>query len=495
MGTTLLTRQDIPIVHTRAVEGALRSSPPLVVDLDGTLVKTDLLVESLLALLKQDILALFLVPWWLLKGRAYLKRQVSRRVSLNVRVLPYNQELLAYLRAERARGRRLILATAADERIARQVNAHLQLFDHVLASDGSINLLGRRKRDRLIAEFGERNFDYAGNARCDLPVWSFARTAILVNAAPRVQRRAARVACVGRVFQGEGHGLKPYLRALRLTQWLKNLLVFVPLMLAHRFGDPALLAKVCLAFLVFGLCASSVYLMNDLLDLPADRHHPRKQHRPFAAGNLSVLTGLASIPVLLALSLFLTRFLPGSLLWILVLYVLLNLAYSFYLKRIVLLDVIVLAGLYTMRLIAGAAAVGIWPSSWLLAFSTFLFLSLALVKRYDELVAMNAHHGKEVEVRGYRLEDKELLAAMGCGSGYVAVLFLAIYLASGAAEIHYTRYQSIWFICPLLLYWISYIWLTAHRNQMPDDPLAFTLTNRVSRIVILLAVLIVTVAS
>jgi 4-hydroxybenzoate polyprenyltransferase len=491
---TLLASQDMSPLDTRGVERALRSSPPLVVDLDGTLVKTDLLVESLLALLKQDILALFLVPWWLLKGRAYLKRQLSRRVSLNVRVLPYNHELLAYLRAERACGRRLILATATDERIARQVNAHLQLFDHVLASDGSTNLLGRRKRDRLIAEFGERNYDYAGNARCDMPVWSSARTAILVNAAPRVARRAARVALVGRVFQGEGHGLQTYLRALRVTHWLKNLLVFVPLVMAHRFLDAGSLAKTCLAFLAFGLCASSVYLMNDLMDLAADRHHPRKRQRPFAAGDLSVLAGVASIPVLLASSTVLGRFVPGPLLGMLVLYFLLNLAYSVYLKRIALLDVIVLAGLYTLRLMAGAAAVDIWPSSWLLAFSSFLFLSLALVKRYDELVTMQAASGPQVEVRGYRLEDKELLAAMGCGSGYLAVLFLALYFSSLAVEIHYTRYQLTWFICPLLLYWVSYIWLTAHRNKMPDDPLVFTLTNRVSRIVIVLAALIVTVA-
>ena len=494
MGTTLLTRQDILPLDTRGVEEALCSSPPLVVDLDGTLVKTDLLVESLLALLKQDILALFLVPWWLLRGRAYLKRQVSRRVSLNVRVLPYNHELLAYLRAERVRGRRLILATAADERIARQVNAHLQLFDHVLASDGSINLLGRRKRDRLIAEFGERNFDYAGNARGDMPVWSSARTAILVDASPWVSRLAAGVTGVEPVFHGERHCLKTYLRALRLTHWLKNLLVFVPLVLAHRFVDPVLVGKACLAFLAFGLCASSVYLMNDLADLTSDRLHPRKKHRPFAAGDLSLLSGLASIPVLLVISGLVSRFLPGIFLWMLALYVVLNVAYSLCLKRIALLDVIVLAGLYTMRLMAGSAAVGIWPSSWLLAFSTFLFLSLALVKRYDELVTMNAEPGKNVEVRGYLVGDKALLAAMGCGSGYVAVLILAMYISSGVAEIHYTRQHLFWLICPLLLYWISYMWLTAHRNKMPDDPLMFTLTDRVSRVVFLLAVLILTIA-
>jgi 4-hydroxybenzoate polyprenyltransferase len=494
MGTTLLTRQDMPFVDTCGVEGALRSSPPLVVDLDGTLVKTDLLVESLLALLKQDILALFLVPWWLLKGRAYLKRQVSRRVSLNVRALPYNQKLVAHLRAERARGRRLILATASDERIARQVNAHMQLFDRVLASDGNINLLGRTKRDRLIAEFGEKHFDYAGDARCDLPVWASARTAILVDASPRVSRLAAGVAGVARVFHGEQHRLKSYLRALRLTHWLKNLLVFLPIVLAHRFAEPVLLGKVWIAFLAFGLCASSVYLMNDLMDLTADRLHPRKQQRPFAAGDLSVLAGLASVPGLLAISYFVSRLLPGAFLWMLALYVALNVAYSLCLKRIALLDVIVLAGLYTMRLMAGSAAVDIWPSSWLLAFSTFLFLSLALVKRYDELVMMNAEPGKNVQARGYLVGDKELLAAMGCGSGYLAVLILAMYISSGVAEIHYTRQHLFWLICPLLLYWISYIWLTAHRNKMPDDPLVFTLTDRVSWIVFLLAVLILILA-
>ncbi|HWT81029.1 MAG TPA: UbiA family prenyltransferase, partial [Candidatus Methylomirabilis sp.] len=336
--------------------------------------------------------------------------------------------------------------------------------------------------------------EYAGNARCDLPVWAAARTAILVRPSNSLSRRAAREAHIDRVFQRREHRLRSYLQALRPHHWLKNLLVFVPLVMAHRFLDAGALMNACLAFLAFSLCASTVYLMNDLMDLTADRRHPRKRQRPLAAGDLSVLTGVASIPGLLASSLFIGRFLPGFLLWMLVLYFLLNVAYSLYLKRIVLLDVIVLAGMYTLRLMAGSAAVGIWPSSWLLAFSTFLFLSLALVKRYDELVAMHAKYGENLEVRGYRLEDKAVLAAMGCASGYAAVLFLAIYIASGTAEIHYTRYQFIWFICPLMLYWISYIWLTAHRNQMHDDPLVFTLTDRVSRIVISLATLITILA-
>jgi 4-hydroxybenzoate polyprenyltransferase len=473
-------------------EGPMKDLP-LVVDLDGTLVKTDLLVESLFALIKQNSLYFFLLPFWLIKGRAYLKRQVSRRVTLDTSLLPYNRELVEYLRDQRSQGRRLILAAGADERIARQVADHLQLFDMVLASDGIFNLSGQYKRRRLVEEFGEEGFDYAGNAVRDLPVWSSARRAILVNSTESLSRRAARVAEIERVFKRHGKGVMSYVHALRLHHWLKNLLVFVPLTLAYRLSELDLLASACLAFLAFGLCASSVYLINDLADLPADRRHPRKRERPFAAGELSLFWGLGSIPLLLVLSLLVSLHLPRPFIGMVVIYFFLNLGYSFTLKRIVLLDVIVLAGLYTMRIMAGSAAVSVWPSSWLLAFSTFLFLSLALVKRYAELVIM----GTETEVsqvRGYRIVDKELLASMGTGSGYVAVLVLAMYISSGTAEIHYTRHYLIWLLCPLLLYWISYVWLNAHRGAMHDDPLVFTLRDRVSRIVMCLAAAVLALA-
>ena len=459
---------------------------PLVVDLDGTLIHTDLLVESFLALIKQNPLYIFAVLFWSLKGKAHLKRQISRRADLDVSVLPYHQELLGYLKEQRTRGRRIILATGTDEQIARQVADHLNLFDEVLGSDGTTNLSGRHKRDRLIEKFGEKKFDYAGDGRGDIPVWSSARKAILVDVPKNLMGLATRVAEVEQVFQARKKGIKPYIEALRLHQWLKNLLVFIPLVMAHRFLEPAFIAKTLIAFLAFGLCASSVYLLNDLIDLSADRHHPRKRERPFAAGEVSPLFGLFASPWLLGLSLLLGLLLPPGFVWMLLIYYLLNLAYSFYFKQVVLLDVILLAGLYTMRIMAGSASIDIWPSSWLLAFSTFIFLSLALVKRYAELVIMNAETGK-VRVRGYQIIDKELLASLGSGSGYVAVLVLAIYISSGKAEILYTRHQFIWLLCPLLLYWISYVWLIAHRGAMVDDPLVFTLKDRVSRITIFLA--------
>ncbi len=466
---------------------------PLVVDLDGTLVKTDLLIESLFALIKQNSLYFFLLPFWLMKGKAHFKREISRRVTLDASLLPYNRELVDYLRDQRSQGRRLVLAAGADERIARRVADHLQLFDMVLASDGSVNLSGVQKRERLKAEFGERGFDYAGDAGRGIAVWSAAHRAIVVNSTEDLSRRVANVTEIERVFEHRGKGMRPYVQALRLHHWLKNLLVFVPLTLAYRLTELDLLANACLAFLAFGFCASSVYLINDLADLPADRHHPRKRERPFAAGELSLFWGLGSIPLLLGLGLLVSLRLPWPFIGMLVIYFLLNLGYSFTLKRVVLLDVIVLAGLYTMRIMAGSAAVSIWPSSWLLAFSTFLFLSLALVKRYAELVIM----GTETEVsQVQRLPDSGQGTAclLGECSGYVAVLVLAMYISSGTAEIHYARQYLIWLLCPLLLYWISYVWLYAHRGVMHDDPLVFTLRDRVSRIVMCLAAVVLALA-
>ncbi len=468
---------------------------PLVIDLDGTLVNTDLLLESLFVLVKQNPLSLFAVPFWLAKGRAYLKRRISQRVTLDVSVLPYHHELLEYVKAQRARGRRIILATGTDEQIAGRVADHLRLFDAVLASDGIVNLSGSRKRDRLVCEFGQRNFDYAGNDRKDLPVWSSARKGVLVNAKKSVFRQAVHLTEIEQVFDGTGEkGLRIWVEALRLNQWLKNLLVFVPLITAHCLFDCDLAIKALLAFLAFGLCASSTYLLNDLLDLSADRHHPRKRQRPFASGRLSPGLGLISSPLLLGLSVLVSLLLPLSFLGMLLVYYGLSLTYSVSLKQIVLLDVIVLAGLYTARMMAGSASVAIWPSPWLLAFSTFLFLSLALVKRYAELAGIRGAGEDKVGGRGYRVADRDLLPSLGSGSGYVAVLVLAIYISSGEAEIHYTRDQLIWLLCPLLLYWISYIWLTAHRGEMHDDPLVFTVRDRVSRTLIFLSWLIMLLA-
>jgi len=476
-------------------ESPATGQPPLVVDLDGTLVRTDLLTESFFILLKQNPLYLFRCILWLFKGRANLKARVAERVTLDVNTLPYNEGLLRYLRRQHAEGRRLVVATAADQRLACQIADHLQLFETVLASDGTINLSGKRKRTLLSQEFGEKGFDYAGNAQRDLAVWSAARRAIVVTAKPSVQRRVSEMTPVERVFEHRKTDFTVYWHALRLHQWLKNLLVFVPLIAANRLSNTSLLAQAAVAFLAFGISASSVYLMNDLLDLSADRRHPRKRLRPLAAGELAPNTALWLIPALMGSSVILSLFLPLSFLGILVVYYGLTLAYSFYLKHIALLDVIVLASLYGLRILAGSWALGIWPSSWLLVFSTFLFLSLALVKRYGELVTMRDLGGGTAKARGYLVSDRDLLASLGSASGYVSVLVLLLYITHDSARILYEDPELIFMVCPFLLYWISHIWLAAHRGRMDDDPLVFAFRDRTSLVLILCATVIMILAA
>lgn len=289
-------------------------------------------------------------------------------------------------------------------------------------------------------------------------------------------------------------GLLAALKALRPAHWLKNVLVFVPLAAAHRLFDPALVERALLAFVAFGCCASSGYLLNDLIDLEADRHHPQKRFRPFAAGALPLSYAFAGIPVLLILGCLLGGLVSPLLTAILMLYYAMSAAYTLQLKKIVLLDVLILAGLYTVRIMAGSAAVGIWPSHWLLAFSSFLFFSLSLVKRYGELVIVRRADGEGAKARGYEAGDGELLATMGIGSGYLSVLVLALYIASDRAQSLYARSELLWFLCPLLLYWVSYVWLTAHRGRMPGDPVEFATGDRTSRILVLLMVVTAVVA-
>ena len=469
-------------------------SPPLVVDLDGTVVKTDLLLESVLALLRRKPQYVFILLAWLLQGKANFKHQVARRAALDVSILPYRAELLDYIKTQRAEGRIVILATACDMQIARQVADHLKLFDSVLASDGTSNLSGESKRDRLVNEFGEKGFDYAGNQRDDLAVWASARKAIMVNPARFVRSHIASVAQVDLVFEDRKRGFVDHLKPLRPQHWLKNILVFVPLLAAQRLFETDLLGKALLAFFGFGCFASAGYLLNDLLDLSEDRHHPQRRFRPFAAGDVPLLYGLLLILALLGLGGLIGLMVSPRLLSILWIYFVLTLTYSFYLKKVVLLDVIVLAGLYAVRILAGSAAVAIWPSRWLLEFSTLLFFSLALVKRYGELMIMRKIDGDGAKVRGYELSDAELLAAMGIASGYLAVLVLALYINSDTAHVLYGRYKLMLLLCPVLFYWINHIWLIAHRGMMPDDPVVFAMSDRISRILGLLMLAIAVLA-
>lgn len=464
--------------------------PPLVVDLDGTLVRTDLLAESVLALLRAHAWYIFLLPIWLARGKAWFKRQVEQRALPETATLPWNTELIEYLARQRSQGRSLVLATASDSLVARQVADHLKLFDAVFASDGVNNLAGGSKRDLLVARFGEHGYDYAadgaGARHCDLAVWASARQAILVNPGESVKLAAARVASVGKIFARKEVPLAGRVSALRPAHWLKNLLVLAPVFAAHRYGEAALLGKSLAAYLAFGCCASAGYLFNDLIDLEADRHHPQKRFRALASGDLPLSFPLAMIPALLIVSCSIGIAVSRALFAILALYFAMSAAYTLHMKKVAVLDVLFLAGLYAVRILAGSAATGIWPSHWLLAFSTFLFFSLALVKRYAELVIMRRADGDGAKARAYELSDGELLASMGTSSGYLAVLVLALYIATDKAQTLYATRELLWLLCPLLLYWVSYLWLTAHRGRMPGDPVVFATGDRTSRILLFL---------
>ena len=461
------------------VEASLLTTP-LCVDLDGTLVRSDLLFESLMALLKRNPLYIFCVPLWLLRGKAAFKAALAARVSLNPAALPYDREVLDWLKIECAAGRRLWLCTAANEQLADLVAAHLGIFQGVLASDERVNLAGANKAARLVEYFGERGFDYCGNEQRDLAIWKRAHGAIVVRGGQRLEREAARDTSLVRAFPANSHKLRAAIKALRPHQWAKNALLFVPLLAAHRAGDASALAGAGLAVLAFCACASSVYILNDLLDLEADRAHPRKSRRPFAAGDLSIGVGLALAPCLLAVAALVALFLPWKFAAVLGAYCALTSAYSFYLKRFLLVDALALAGLYTLRIIAGAAAIEVPLSFWLLLFSVFLFLSLAFVKRFAELDALRRQQRLRAAGRGYYVEDLNVLQSLGSAAGYLSVLVLALYINSPEIEALYRRPKFVWMLCVLMLYWISRVWMMAQRGHMHDDPVVFALKDRQS---------------
>lgn len=473
-----------------AAKRSKSSLPPLCVDLDGTLIRSDLLIESALALLGRQPLMAFAMLVWLLKGKAHLKRQIAQRVDLNAAALPYNTQVLDWVREQQA-VRTTVLCTASDTALATRVADYVGGFDAVIASDGKRNLSGTNKERLLVEQFGQRGFDYVGNATVDLHVWKSASAAVVVESGQRLSTAAARVTRVDRVFPLEKATLRNWLKALRVHQWIKNVLVFLPLMAAHRVFDVQADLSSVLAFVCFGLCASSVYVTNDLLDLAADRQHRRKKHRPFAAGVIPLYQGpLAAVCLLLA-GFLLASLLPWQFMVVLAGYYVLTTAYSFKFKRVVMLDVVVLALLYSTRILAGAAAIESRSSFWLLAFSMFIFLSLAMVKRYTELLAAKKADVISAAGRGYDVDDIPLIQSLGAASGYLSVLVLALYIDSSASHTLYRHPHYLWLICPLLLYWISRTWAIAHRGIMHDDPVVFALKDKTSRIILLIAAIIV----
>lgn len=456
---------------------------PLFVDLDGTLIKTDMCFETLVGLLKNNLLLFLLTPFWLLRGRAYFKKRLAERVSFNPALLPYNRGFLSFLRQEKDKGRKVVLATASDERVASTIDKHLRLFSGVIASDGKTNRKSQKKLEAIREEVDKGEFDYAGNSGADIVIWKAARRRILVNASARQAKKIARHIAVDRTYDTSSVRGRDLFAGLRMHHFSKNLLLFLPIIMAHEFANVSKLFDLTLAFVSFCLCAGAVYLLNDCIDLEADRLHPLKRKRPLASGKISIAAALGAIPFLAVLSLALAFQVPPAFIWTLLLYALLTTAYSFCLKRVVLADAILLASLYTLRIIAGGVAGQVLVSEWMLGFSVFFFLSLAFAKRYAELYRLGENNEKKVRGRGYSADDLQQIANFGSVSGYLSVLVLALYINSDEMRALYSHPQALWLICPLLLYWISRIWLLAHRGRMLEDPLVFAISDRVSYVI------------
>ncbi|TCK70840.1 UbiA family prenyltransferase [Acidipila rosea] len=459
------------------------ASRPICVDLDGTLVKSDTLIDSLLLMIRKRPAALAKLPGWLRGGKAAFKDRVTREVALDVAHLPYNRPLLEFLEEQRGNGRKLYLATGADSNLAVRVAAHLGIFEEVLASDGSTNLTSHNKLNRLEARFEGLGFDYVGNARPDLPLLEKAGEAMLANPDRSLRGLVrSRKLRISRTFEDRRPAAKVFLKAVRLHQWAKNVLIFVPLLLAHTLRAGVIFNAI-LAFFCFSLCASATYIVNDLLDIEADRRHPKKRHRPFASGDLSPQAGAGIIAVFMAVSFFGAQFLAHAFLGWLLLYLVTTLSYSLVLKRVVLVDVILLSGLYTLRMLAGGAATKVVISPWLAAFSLFLFLSLAMVKRFSELQNTRDRGHTPSNGRGYLLVDIEQMRSFGTASAYASVVVFSLYISGKDVAGLYSHAQRMWLITPLMILWISRVWLLASRGELDEDPVIFALTDKMSLLI------------
>lgn len=457
-------------------------SPVLCVDLDGTLIRGNVLWESFLLLVKTRPHLVVFLPLWLLGGRANLKHQLASRIQLDPARLAYRQQVLDLLRQEKTAGRRIVLVTAADYQLAEAISRHLGLFQEVHASDGKVNLKGASKAAFLAQQFAETGFEYVGDSAADVEVWRNARAAYVVGTESRVADAAA-------VTTVEGSFLEPrptfrssfgtWVNALRGYHWAKNLLLFLPLALSHNLTIEPLLRTLA-GFALYGLCASGLYILNDLLDLHSDREHPWKKERPFASGAISIPEGLLASLILLSTALGLGSLLDPQFGLALLGYATLTMLYSLYLKKIALVDVFTLSSFYSFRILAGALISGTPLSQWFLAFSMFFFLSLAMAKRYSELLHASDLVKAGNSGRGYHTGDRELLLSLGVGSSFSAVVIFSLYVHSPDVRLLYSSPEFLFLLCPIVLYWLSRNWLLAHRGELKEDPVTLAIRDPVS---------------
>jgi 4-hydroxybenzoate polyprenyltransferase/phosphoserine phosphatase len=450
--------------------------PPLCVDLDGTLIRSDILWESIIPLIKKPLTGLRAF-FSLLKGKAAMKSVLADHINIEPTSLPYREELLTFLYQERSAGRKLYLVTATHQSIADRIALHLGIFDGVLATDMDINLGGEKKRQLLEQHFGYKGYDYIGDHLKDLPVFASARYSILVEPSAKLHKKAVKIADIQQIFPDQRRWLKVLVRALRLHQWSKNALLGVPLITAHLITNWEAWINLIFAFISFSLLASATYLINDLNDLPSDRQHAKKRHRPLACGDLPIPLGILIACLLTVVSFSLAwSLLPPAFTGYLILYAVVTLAYSFDLKRRLVVDALTLAILYTLRIIAGGAAINVTVSEWLLMFSLFIFISLAFIKRLVELKDKDSKG--QILGRGYDTSDLDIIRSTGIASGLMSVLVFTLYINSPAVNTLYSQPQLLWMLTPVLTYWIVRMWFQAERKHVNHDPIVYAMTDK-----------------
>lgn len=469
------------------MENSHAAPDSLYVDLDGTFFKTDLLFECLLAAAKARPLVILKSFFWLIRGKAYCKYKLAQFANLSTRNIPLNRDFYNFLKEEKAKGRKIVLATASTEQLAKCVCDDFDLFDAYICSDRNINMKGATKLERI--RCSSERFAYAGNASEDFVIFEQASESYLVNPTLGARRRAQNTT-VTNISDDEGFGIGCLLKQLRVHQWLKNLLIFVPLLTAGKLTETGLLIVCTLGWISFSFLSSATYIINDLLDIESDRSHPSKKSRPIASGQLSIFTGIANILLLITASFGVAASIGFSFALSLLAYLALTLSYTLKLKQFVGIDVITLASLYTIRIIAGAAILNVAVSFWLLSFSMFIFFSLALVKRCSDLNMLPSEGQHFLLGRDYSTQDYPLLMTAGISSGFVAVLMLCLYINSEALTQRYHEPQILWLTVPALSYWIMRMWIKTHRGEMHVDPIVFTLRDKGGLVTILFMVLV-----
>ncbi|HET7542072.1 MAG TPA: UbiA family prenyltransferase [Polyangiaceae bacterium] len=458
-------------------ESVATSTRPLCVAFDGTVITTRVLSERMALLFRRRPWATFALPFWILGGRDQLRARLASMTQLDATSLPYRAPLIQALKESRENGRRVILTTASEAQTAEEVAEYLGVFDEVCTGNGKSKSSAANLREALQLAYPD-GFDFIGQSHVDLPILEVAARGFVVGASPSTAQAARRMQQVT-VLSRRPSILLALVKELRPHQWAKNALVLLPCLLASHVAIFPTFARGALAAATFSACASAGYVFNDLLDLEADRIHATKAKRPFASGALPIIFGFPLFIALLAVSFALAAaFLPVAFSAMLLVYFVGTVSYSLYLKRLLMLDVLVLAALYTHRIVSGGIATSIPVSAWLLGFSMFFFTSLAFAKRFVELHALGSN--EKVKNRGYFRVDLPMVTAMGTASGYIAALVFMLYVESSAVRVQYREPAVLWLVLPLLLYWLGRIWLLAGRGQMQEDPVKFALRDRTS---------------